>query len=91
MEYATNSPVAKNTLCFDFLNWQLLSGFPRVFFRGLNGMLSACQHDTTLNRQMTGPCGKAIDESELASWEAFYDGSSADAPDSPPTDGNREL
>ena len=29
-----------------------------------------------------------MDESDLASWEVFYDGSTDDAPDRPPTDGD---
>lgn len=37
-------------------------------------------------RQVTGPCGAEVPDSELVSWEVFYDGSTEDSPDSPPNE-----
>lgn len=39
-------------------------------------------------RQITGPCGVAVDDSDLLSWEAHYDGSTDHAEDDPPTEGD---
>lgn len=40
------------------------------------------------SRQVTGPCGVAVDDSDLLSWEVSYDGSAVDADDDPPTQGD---
>lgn len=42
----------------------------------------------TVFRQVTGSCGEAVDDSELLSWAASYDGSTDDAEDDPPTVGD---
>lgn len=44
--------------------------------------------NTAVFRQITGPCGEAVDDSELLSWAASYDGSTDDAGDDPPTAGD---